>query len=280
VAKKIYTLEQVKDDIKGFFANDSHRLFAYGTPTPDCNKNCPFHKRNLQVLFEDDYPHDITIKAVKALVREGFLKLRKVPIDSTEVHFLHRYNLRYVVRLMKHLTSLIRQYGDYRISKATGDYAEMLFGFMFRLNGFEIVARNVSEYNGTNWVKTQYYDLDFIIERDAIVYGVEIKNTFDYMPPVEFQAKLEICKRFDIVPVFPLRCPSDRQFEDMRNEGGLALKFKARIFPPGQEQLVHDIWNFMRLPVTIWKELPRGIEKRFIDFHNEQLAARKTKPRQ
>jgi len=280
MAKKKYTPKEVKDDIRDFFTNDSHRLFAYGTPTPDCNKDCPFHKRNLQVLFEEDYPHDITLKAVQALVQEGFLKLRAIPIDSTEVHFLHRYNLRYVVRLMKHPADLIRQYSDYRISKATGNYAEMLFSFMFRLNGFKIVARNVSEYDGTKWVKTPDYDLDFIIERDAITYGVEIKNTFDYMPPDEFQAKLEICKRFDIVPVFPLRCPSDRQFEDMRNEGGLALKFKARIFPPGQEQLVHDIWNFMRLPVTIWKELPRGIEKRFIDFHNEQLAARKTKPRQ
>jgi hypothetical protein len=232
------------------------------------------------VLFEDDYPHDITLKAVRALVQEGFLKLRAIPIDSTEAHFLHRSNLRYVVRLMKHPTNLIRQYSDYRISKATGDYAEMLFGFMFRLNGFEIVARNVSEYNGTKWVKTQDYDLDFVVERDAIVYGVEKKNTFDYMPPVEFRAKLGICKRFDIVPFFPLRCPSDRQFEDMGNAGGFTLKFKSRIFPPGQEQLVHDIWNFMRLPVTIWKELPRGIDKRLIGFHNEQLTARKTRPSQ
>lgn len=280
MAKKKYTLKEVKDDIKDFFTNDSHRLFAYGTPTPDCNKDCPFHKRALQVLFEEDYPHDFTLKAVQALKQEGFLKQRSIRIDSTEVHFLHRYNLRYVVRLMKQPADLIRQYSDYRISKATGDYAEMLFGFMFRLNGFKIVARNVSEYDGTKWIKTQKYDLDFIIERDGITYGVEIKNTFDYMPPKEFQAKLEICKRFDIVPLFPLRCPSDPQFEVMRDVGGRALMFKSRIFPPGQEQLVHDIWNFIRLPVTVWKELPRGIEKRFIDFHNQLLAARKKESRQ
>jgi len=280
MAKKKYTLKEVKDDIKDFFTNASHRLFEYGTPTPDCNEDCPFHKRNLQVLFEEEYPHDITIKAIQALKQEGFLKQRSVSIDSTEVHFMHRYNLRYVVRLMKHPADLIRQYSDYRISKATGDYAEMLFAFMFRLNGFEIVARNVSEYDGTKWVKTQKRDLDFIIERDGTTYEVEIKNAFDYMPPDEFQAKLKICKRFGIVPLFPLRCPSDHQFEVMRNEGGLALKFKARIFPPGQEQLVHDIWNFMRLPVTVWKEIPRGIEKRFVDFHNEQLGARKNKTSQ
>ena len=275
MGKKKYTLNEVKNDISSFFTNDSHRLFRYGTPTPDCNKDCPFHKRNLQVLFEDDYPHDITLKAVQALIQEGFLKKRTAPIDNTEVHFIHRYNLRYVMRLMKHLTDLIRQYSDYRISKATGDYAEMLFGFMFRLNGFNIVARNVSEYDGSKWIKTQKHDLDFIIEKDGITYGIEIKNSFDYMPQAEFQTKLEICKRFSIVPLFPLRCPSDSQFEIMRNEGGRALKFKSRIFPPGQEQLVHDIWDFMRLPVTVWKELPQKIEKRLIDFHNEQLAARK-----
>lgn len=273
--EKKYTLQEVRDDVRAFFTDDSHRLFKYGTPTPDCNKDCPFHKRNLQVLFEDDYPHDITLKAVQALIQEGFLKLRPMPIDSMEAHFLHRYNLRYVIRLMKHPADLIRQYSDYRISKATGDYAEMLFGFMFRLNGFKIVARNVSEYDGTKWIKTQKYDLDFIVERDGITYGVEIKNTFDYMPPKEFQAKLEICKRFDIVPLFPLRCPSAPQFEAMHNIGGLALKFKSRIFPPGQEQLVHDIWNFMRLPVNVWKEILPPIEKRFINFHKERLAAKK-----
>lgn len=280
MAKKKYTLKEVKEDIKSFFTDDSHRLFKYGTPTPDCNKDCPFHKRSLQVLFEEDYPHDITLKAVQALIQEGFLKLRIIPIDSIKAHFIHRYNLRYVIRLMKHPADLIRQYSDYKISKATGEYAEMLFGFMFRVNGFKVVARNVSKHDGTKWIKTQRYDLDFIIEKDGITYGVEIKNTFDYMPPKEFQYKLEICKRFNIVPLFPLRCPSDRQFEVMRNEGGLALKFKSRIFPPGQEELVHNIWNFMRLPITIWKELPRGIEKRFIDFHNEQLATRKINTRQ
>ncbi len=274
MAEKKYTLEEVKEDIRSFFTDDSHRLYKYGSPTPDCNKDCPFHKRNLQVLFEDDYPDDITLKAVQGLIQEGFLKLKKMPIDSIEAHFVCRCNLRYVIRLMRHRAELIRQYSDYRISKATGDYAEMLFGFMFRLNSFKIVARNVSEYDGTKWIKTQKYDLDFIIERDGITYGVEIKNTFDYMPPDEFQAKLEICKRFGIVPLFPLRCPSDAQFEAMKKVGGRALMFKTRIFPPGQEQLVHDIWNFMRLPVFVWKEIPRGIERRFIDFHNQQIAAR------
>jgi hypothetical protein len=59
----------------------------------------------------------------------------------------------------------------------------------------------------------------------------------------------------------------------MKKVGGRALKFKTRIFPPGQEQLVHDIWNFMRLPVMVWKEIPQGIEKRFLNFHNQQLVA-------
>jgi len=276
MAKKKYTLKEVKDDLKDFFTNASHRLFAYGTPTPDCNEDCPFHKRNLQVLFEEEYPHDITLKAIQALKQEGFLKQKSVRIDSTEVHFVYRYNLRYVARLMKQLTELIRQYSDYSISKATGEYAETLFSFMFRLNGFKIAARNVSEYDGTKWVRTQKQDLDFVIEKEGITYGVEIKNTFDYMPAVEFQHKLGICKRFGLVPLFPLRCPSDRQFEMMEDAGGLALKFKTRIFPPGQEELVHNIWNFMRLPVNVWLEIPRRIEQHFLNFHSQQLAARKS----
>ncbi len=275
MTKKRYTLDEVKNDLRSFFTDESHRLFKYGTPTPDCNKDCPFHKRDLQVMFEEDYPHDITMKAVQALITEGFLSQKVLALGSSEIHFIHRYNLRYVTRLMKDTAELIRQYSDYRISKATGDYAEMLFGFMFRLNGFAVVARHVNQYDGTRWLKEEGPDLDFIIEKDRITYGVEIKNTFDYMPPDEFQEKIDLCKRHGIIPLFPLRCPSDRQFETMQSVNGLALKFKSRIFPPGQEQLVRDIWSYMRLPVTVWHEIPLTVEKQFKAFHDRQIALQK-----
>ncbi len=151
----------------------------------------------------------------------------------------------------------------------------MLFGFMYRLNGFTVVARHVNQYDGTRWLKEEGPDLDFVIEKDTITYGVEIKNTFDYMPPDEFQEKIDLCKRHGIVPLFPLRCPSDRQFETMQSVNGLALKFKARIFPPGQEHLVRDIWSYMRLPVTVWHEIPLRVEKQFKAFHDRQIALRK-----
>ena len=53
MAEKSYTLADVKNDIRSFFTDDAHKLFRYGDPTPDCNKDCPFHKRGLQLLFEE-----------------------------------------------------------------------------------------------------------------------------------------------------------------------------------------------------------------------------------
>jgi hypothetical protein len=270
VANKQYTPEEVKEDVKALFMINSHWVYQYGSPTPLCNCDSPFYKQQIKIFFEDKYPQDVTGKAIDALVADGFLKQVSVPFNNTTADFVYRYNIRSIKRLIKQRASIIARFTDDKITRGSGDYAEILFGFMFRLNGFHIVARHSREYKGIKWGKTGH-NLDFIIEKDDIVYGVEVKNTTDYMPADEFNAKLEMCKHFKIFPMFPLRCPSPTQFEAMENSDGLALKFKTKIFPPTQEDLVHDMWNYMRLPVSIWKEISPKVERTFIYYHTRRV---------
>lgn len=92
------------------------------------------------------------------------------------------------------------------------------------------------------------------------------------MPAAEFAEKLRMCEFLGLVPLFPLRCPSDEHFALMQRIGGLALKFKSRVFPPGTRELVADIWNHFRFPVTIWESFPPNLERQLLNFHATRLA--------
>ena len=116
-----------------------------------------------------------------------------MPINNISADFVYRHNIRSIKRPIKRRARIVTRFTDDKITRGTGDYAEILFEFMFKLNGFHIVARHTREYEGIKGENTDH-NLDFIIERDDIVYGVEVKNTTDYMPPDEFRVKLEMCK--------------------------------------------------------------------------------------
>jgi len=269
--KKIYTLTSVKQDVKSFFLDDNHWAYQYGSAAISCNKDSVFYKKQIQVIFEDQYPHDITGKAVNELIYENFLKPEPRTFEKNmKTIFVSRRNLRYTALKIREKIHIMERYSDDELNDGVGKYAEMLFGHMFEKNQFQIIGRNTNTFRGRTWHKSGK-DLDFIIERDGISYGVEIKNRFDYMRHYEFQDKLEMCQFLGLLPVFPLRCPSPQQYELMKGAGGLALKFKSRVFPPGNQKLVTDIWNHFRLPVTIWESILPPVEHVFLNYHLNKL---------
>lgn len=263
-----YSLASVKQDIKSFFTDDNHRAYKYGSKATSCSKDSVFYKKQIQVIFEDQYPHDVTGKAVNELIDDKFLKdeLRAFG-KNMHVIFVRRRKLRYVATMIKEKTNIITRFSDDEVNDGAGKYAEILFNHLFTKNQFEVVGRNTNTFRGKAWSKSDK-DLDFIIEKDGISYGVEIKNTFDYMPQDEFEEKLEMCQFLGLLPLFPLRCPSEQQYAQMKSCGGLALKFKTRIFPPGNQKLVTEIWNHFRLPVGIWDTITPRVEAIFLNYHH------------
>lgn len=242
------TNAEVKENIRSFFKDPRHWTYQYGTPTPSCNPNSPHHRKQIEVIFEDKYFHWVTNRAVDSLVDEGFPGLEKRDI----AHFVYRSDIRYIRREINRRAKIISRYTDPTITKAIGDLHKCCF-FMFRLNGFRIVGEDTNEYRGLRWEETGH-DLDFIIEKDSIAYGVEVKNTLPYMEEDELKIKLKMCEFLGLIPLWILRNAPAVQFEQMKPCNGFILKFKTQIYPPGQEPLIRDMWEIMRLPVSIWKK--------------------------
>ena len=264
-----YSDGEVKRDVKSFFLDINHWAYEYGSPTPLCNPDSPYHRKQIEVLFESKYQHWVTDRAVTSLIQEGFLAIQPFQLPIIRLNFIYRHDRRYIAREIKKRAEIVRQYSAPNISTATGDQAEIWCLFLFRSNSFDIVGRNTKQYKGIEWTRT-IHDLDFIVEKDGIAYGVEVKNWFAYVDDDLYDIKLEICAHFGITPLFFFRIASYDQIDKIRDQDGIMLVFKSKIFPPGNEQLVRNIWNSMRLPVSIWQDVPISITRRLLSFHESK----------
>ncbi len=266
-----FSLKSVKEDLKSFFQDDSHIAYSYGNKARSCDCNSLFYKKQIQVLFEDYYPHDFTGKAINELIAEKFLKdIKSTFGNNIPIIFVCKKIKRYVAFETKERIKIVEKFSDDEMNDGCGKQAESLFSHMFEKNQFKVVDKETNSYKKKKWTKSKK-DLDFIIQKDGITYGVEIKNTFDYMPQKEFDEKIEMCQYLGIIPIFPVRYASPQQLSIMQAVNGLALIFKTRIFPPGNQKLVTEIWNYFRLPVNVWYEISKPVENNLLYFHKHNI---------
>ena len=164
-----YSLESVKQDVKSFFNDDDHWAYKYGSKSKSCHKDSVFYKRQIQIIFEGVYPHDITGKAVNSLIKEGFLSSEPRSF-SKNMHaiFIWRHNVRYVARDIKLKASIMEKFSADELNDGAGKYAESLFLHMFQKNQFTILGRDVNMLGDARWTVSDK-NLDFIIERDGFV---------------------------------------------------------------------------------------------------------------
>jgi hypothetical protein len=265
-----YVFEDAKEDLKDFFTNPDHWVFKYGSPS-ECRPEDPYFLNQLAVLFEKKYFHWITNRAAHELVEEGFLKQMKRNAIPGEVIFVQRADVRYYKRRVKELINVIDFYSHYSMSSAYGDYAEILFKLTLRAEGFKVLGEHTKSFGGRTWTKTDN-NLDLILEKDGVTYGVEIKNTLSYIPRDEFETKMkDMCDYLGLRPLCIFRNAPKSLFPEILARKGFFLLFKTQIYPPGFEKQTAWIWKKARLPVSVWKSIPDGIIKRFLDWHNKQI---------
>lgn len=80
---------------------------------------------------------------------------------------------------------------------------------------------------------------------------------------------MEMCEFLGLIPMWILRNAPEVQFNTMKAHSGIILPFKTQIYPFGQERLVKEIWQLMRLPVAVWDRMPSKIVNRMNSFHSE-----------
>jgi len=165
---------------------------------------------------------------------------------------------------------LIKKYSENSVTRGYGHYAEDLFRWTLLSEGFKLLGTNTNTYEGKSWTKTEH-NLDFIVEKDGIPYGVEVKNTLSYMERDEFEIKLELCDYLGLKPLWILRNAPGVQFREMKNRDGFIWWFGTQCYPPGFEPLVKEIWKILRLPVNIWRQIPEKLVMVFLSQHKKQL---------
>lgn len=229
-----------------------------------------YYGRQLEVLLEDTFFHWITKKALNELAEERMITRSEEETGQFTAHFYAPRRYRYPRRKIAETVALITAFSHHEFGKALGHTGETLMDVAFATIGFRLRARNVKEVDGRRWTSTGH-DLDRLVERDGIRYGVEIKNQLGYIDKDEFDAKLAMCQFLGIRPFFVARAMPKSYIYEIVQRGGFALVLKNQHYPLLANDLMKRVQDRLSLPVAIITALPDTTLRRFESWHERQL---------
>jgi hypothetical protein len=257
-------LAQQRDPFVDLAKEDIRRLFA---SEPDS----VFYQRQLQVMFEANYFHWITVRALAELVKEGVIAADVLPLLATGtslgiITFYRAKRNRYWRRGAREIGKLVSRFSDPSFTDSLGSHGEMMFDAALPTAGFMPTAWKVRSYKGVDWTQT-HHDLDRVFERDGVAYGAEIKNTLSYIDREEMEIKAAMCKHLGLVPLFIVRNAPKNYVFDVAAMGGFTLIFKYQLYPHGQKAFAKEVRDRLRLPTDSPARIESGTVKRLLDWH-------------
>ncbi|MFH1368058.1 MAG: hypothetical protein ABII64_02900 [Elusimicrobiota bacterium] len=243
------------------------------------NKNDVFYTKQLQILIEDRIFHWVTARAIEDLLEKGgkYLSSRDKKSDAHVIW--HRSN-RYYKRKSKALARLIEKHSDISVSEGCGYEANNLFYIALTEKGFKYIGKNVNIFKRKKWIKTKH-DLDYILEKDGVFYGIEIKNSFDYIDNKEMEIKLEMCEYLGLKPLFIMRNAPKTYNRMINNYGGYAMIFVSKIFPLSLKTLAKEINSSLFKKYSKEKycdaprSIPEGMVDRFVNWHEKHVKTKR-----
>jgi hypothetical protein len=252
--------EQAKVVLEEFFRRNPRRVF---------------YQRQLQVIFERDFFHWVTVRALRELVDEGKIASAShghvKALGGEEIRFFWPRGLRYWRRDVARLTKVIvTELSNPTFTHAIGKHGEMMFDAALGRIGFSRLAKTVRSWNGKDWKETGH-NLDRIYRRDGVEYGAEVKNTLAYIPEDELSVKLEMCSFFGVRPLFIMRFAPKTYNHRIITAGGYAWIFEDQLYPFGMEEKARRVRHEMGLKVDAPTEVPEGMVTRFENWHRKTL---------
>jgi hypothetical protein len=230
-----------------------------------------FYLKQLQVRFEGKFFHWVTARALYALVEENLVG-DEVVLSGRGIRIRlffskrHRYRRRRVAGLVR----IIDDMSDPVLAEACGEHADVLFFKALMLRGFTAYGEDVREYKGRVWEETEH-NLDFIVERDEVAYGCEVKNTWDYIKRDELRVKLRMCEHLGIRPLFIVRSSPKTYNYEVYRAGGFVLVFVAHIYPFGMREFARRVEEELGLPADSPRAIPSGSVDRFMRWHEKHV---------
>jgi len=124
------------------------------------------------------------------------------------------------------------------------------------------VARDSYYFNGITYKVNdgagRPKDLDFIIKvpRADIFVGVQVKNKMEHPTFDEVSDLLEITRTLHLKPVLMGRIIHPSTFEVLKNNGGIALKFKRYLLQPPFDRVKFPQIVAMGIPLGVYTRCP------------------------
>ena len=237
----------------------------------DENRDRVFYLKQLQVLFEKPFFHWVTARALYALDDDGLVGSEIAESASgTRVRLFFRRGHRYRRRQASRLLEIIDEMSEPEVAAGCGEHADLLFFSALMGRRFLAYGEDIREYVGKTWDETEH-DLDFIIERDGVAYGCEVKNRWDYIEREELEVKLRMCGQLGVKPLFIMRGSPKSYNKLIIDQGGYALVFVAHLYPFGMRELVRKVRDELGLEADSPRAIPAGIIDRFMKWHGKQL---------
>src|SRR5262249_28571708 len=228
-----------------------------------------YYARQLEIWQEKTFFHWITSRALRELAGERRIGFSEGTSGTRRAHFYfpipHRYPRRHIAQTL----NLIGEFSVPLFTRALGHYGEMLLESGLARTGFRILEHKVKEVDGRAWTKTNH-DLDFLIIRDGIRYGVEVKNQLGYIDQTEFQIKLAMCEHFGIRPMFVTRVLPKNYIYEVANAGGFSLLTDNQNYPLLADDLARRVRAALNLPVGVIERFPDTALLRFERWHEQQ----------
>jgi hypothetical protein len=232
------------------------------------NRESVFYQRQLQVIFEREYFHWITVRALLELVKEGSIAEERLTVANIgrNIVLYRSRSYRYWRRDADEIVKLVNRFSDPEFTRALGAHCEMMFDAALPTVGFLPRGINVRQHRDKRWTRTNH-DLDRVFERDGIAYGTEMKNTLGYIEKQEMELKVEMCRELGLVPLFIVRMAPKSYVEFVRDVGGFTLIFKYQLYPYGQKPFADEVKNRLRLPTDSPVRIMDGTVQRFLSWH-------------
>lgn len=237
----------------------------------DKHSDTVFYETQLAIIFEKNFFHWVTARALKDLREVGKISSSLEELSpNVPLRFYFSRQCRYWKRKSNELRRMVLAFSDPSFTRALGVQGELLIDAGFPQVGFMPMAREVKIWEGRSWTETNH-DLDRVFQRDGINYGTEIKNRLGYIPQDEFRTKLRMCKALNLVPLFIARMMPKTYIDEVYRAGGFSLIMKYQFYPISHRELSQRVRTELHLPVDCPSRLQDATLQRFLNWHFGKL---------
>jgi len=246
--------------------------------------------RELKVRLERQFFPWVTGRALLAMEQEGIVERvgyagRRSKTKRVPESFFISYGTRYedVVGIIMKKYRVTRDVNAILTAHApAGEHAEDLFERAFKTLGFKIHGRNMSKFKDRT-VRgrkgKQPPDLDFIIEKDKVVYGVDVKNwiKYEYGTRKTVRFKRNLALQLKVVPFIIARyVDKETIYVDVIQKGGICYPYQTLLVPPSYESLASEANSLLGYPIISRDSLPKykveWIKKLHEDFLKKKIS--------